>query len=71
MLDRNQTQHKSVPNENQGNVVGMFDNSQRKYRHLESKTLADVLEALIGAYLVEGGKKRSHGVHGMGKNHRI
>ena len=59
MLDRNQTQHKSVPNENQGNVVGMFDNSQRKYRHLESKTLADVLEALIGAYLVECGKKRA------------
>lgn len=66
MLDKNQIEHKSVPDENQSivdinqsNVVGMFGKSQRKYRHLESKTLADVLEALIGAYLVEGGKKEA------------
>ena len=50
---------KSIVDTNQSNVDGMFGNSPRKYRHLESKTLADVLEALIGAYFVEGGEKES------------
>ena len=66
MLDKNQIRHKSILDENQSivdtnqsNVVGMFGNSPREYRHLESKTLADVLEALVGAYLVEGGEKEA------------
>lgn len=65
MLDRKQIQHKSISNENhdvielnQSNVVDVFGNSHRKRRHLESNTLADVLEALTGAYLVKGGQTK-------------
>jgi dsRNA-specific ribonuclease len=65
MLDRKQIQHKSISNENhnvielnQSNVVDVFGNSHRKCRHLESNTLADVLEALTGAYLVKGGQTK-------------
>lgn len=66
MLDQKQEQHETICHEieslidfDQSDVIGAFGNSQGEYRHLESKTLADVLEALIGAYLVEGGKNEA------------
>ncbi|KAF9590983.1 hypothetical protein IFM89_000528 [Coptis chinensis] len=39
---------------------GLRDDGDEYYRVLSSKTLADVVEALIGVYYVEGGKNAAH-----------